>query len=884
VNENKKRRAEEIKAELLAIEERDRQAKEELKRATGTVEKLSGGKIPETLEEVEIQKEIENLSPEDKEKIGWGLNTIGFKAEKAKNDIFAWVFNKALKLKDVDPKGTTGKFCKEALDGFVRNSKIATKKANDTSAFTDTKLGVYIKGQKRGIGISAGKQKFASNVGNFSGNVLKYGRLIADATGLTVGAAHRLAMTAGMGTAWLAETGKETHFKNEKVISKTRIGKDITRESSAEEAMQFLKDNPKDIEKAEEEAWKIYENAGGTFENDREGNRIWKANDLSAEALKNAYLMEIPKDLQKRLQNPSLANNFILRFAQRALRRELLGYKIEDHLIFEGSISRLNKKIEEKENNKKLTPEQKKIEIEKLITKQKKNLEDYDRMITQSGIIDGVAMGLRYAQTAGKATVAVLQVETLALSVKKMFEGISHLLTSHDIHPIKTAPLTTTLTSTEQIDPFTAEHTDAKPGQVEEPSKLIIPKSVPEAPAGPAPTEAPNVTPQPTASAPIIPETPPIISNFANEGIKFENGKGGIQGILDLKQQIAEQYHGDYSKAPDSVQDFMKTDAIEEAKKLGLYDPNNPNESALIQEGSTLKFDEKGGLIFHDAKTGENFTHYEGKMFDSDGSAKVSTVEHETKIPPESEAPKTLAPEQPDHTPATTPTSETPPVEPAPTPKPTPEELTEKIKTQIDVETAKTSIADSIINKPGPGYQTVRMGTTYKTGNVMSVGNKFNIGNVMHMGNEMQMGRGILNQDQFTDISHENNILLKQNTAFAENPYNLSGGKLMEVYETINKDLGYVFGKDPSSWSKLSSTLKERADEILIYQEHPSGDGVADKLSSYLNILKNHADLKPKGGFLGMGAENSEHFIARCLQKLSKTGELEIFEKNLRKQ
>lgn len=410
------------------------------------------------------------------------------------------------------------------------------------------------------------------------------------------------------------------------------------------------------------------------------------------------------------------------------------------------------------------------------------------------------------------------------------------------------------------------------------------PRQIPEKPVAPSATQQPPaLTNQPSV---------PKVGNFANEGIKFKHGKGGIQGILDLKKQIAEQYNGDYSKAPESVQDFVKTDALEEAKKLGLYDPNNPNESALIQEGSTLKFDEKGGLIFHDAKTGEDFTHYKGKMFDSDGSAKVLTTEIKTEIPIEHANAETPTPEQPDHTLTTTPKSEIPPVEPAHTPAPeptpitkpvTPEALTETIKTQIDAEAVKTSMADSIINRPGPGYQTVHAGTRYQTGQTFETGTVHDTGITHNTGRVVGTGGGnIYLNDPFSDISHENNLLLKQNPAFAENPFNLSGGKLMEVYETINKDLGYVFKDVPETWSKLPSTLKERADEILIYQEHPSDDPIANKLSSYLNILKNHADLKPKGGFLGMGAENSEHFIARCLQKLSKTGELEIFEKNLR--
>ncbi|MDD5720936.1 MAG: hypothetical protein PHT16_00605 [Candidatus Pacebacteria bacterium] len=755
--------------------------------------------IPE--EEAGIEKEIENLPPEDKEKMGRWYNNLGFKAEKAKNDIFASVFNKALKLKNIDPKGTTGKFCKEALDGFVRNAKIAEKKANDPSAFSDIKKGVYIKGKKRGITISAGKQKFASNVGAFSGNALKYLRLIADATGLTVGAAHRVVMAAGMATTWLAETSKETRFKNEKLIAKTRIGKDITRESSAEEVMQFLKDNEKDIEKAEEEAWNIYEKAGGTFENDSKGNRIWKANDLSAEDLKNKYLIEIPKDLQKRLQNPSLASNFILRFAQRALRRELLGYKIEDHILFEGSISRLNKKIEELENSKRLTPEQKKYEIEKLITKQKKNLEDYDRMITQYGIIDGTAMLLKYAQTAGKATVAVLQVETLALSVNKMFEGISHLLTSHNIHPIE--------------------------GTGKSIKDILQKEKTAEEPRMPEETTAPE--------HPVKPEIKPEVKPAETPDHKIEDSVEKENIVKPPESETTET-----SKPPEPEAGNKSTEATSESK-VGA------EQAQAVEKEET---------------------------------------ETETKTETESK---------------TAPAPETPPAEPAQ--KTELESLV--FKKPITPEELTKTIQDQLTAKEPPG--TVHMGTQYNTGTPYEVGTSYNTGEIRgtggggyaenYYGNQPIVFGGnryypdsegqyhdFLGRPYFPNLSPEDNSILQQHPEFAENPYNLPETKLVQIYENSQKDLSYIFRDEPSGWDKyLSNSLKEGANKVLEYQQNPSDDPAGNYLSGYLNMLKNHANLKPKGGFLGMGAEKSDHFIARCLQKLASTGELEVFEANLRK-
>ncbi|MFA6090114.1 MAG: hypothetical protein WC755_09735, partial [Candidatus Woesearchaeota archaeon] len=115
--------------------------------------------------------------------------------------------------------------------------------------------------------------------------------------------------------------------------------------------------------------------------------------------------------------------------------------------------------------------------------------------------------------------------------------------------------------------------------------------------------------------------------------VKVEiSSNGAIQTIADLKKQISENYNGDFSKAPSSIQDFMKTDNTQEAIKLGFYNPNSPEESAMSLKGSTLGFDEKGNLISHDIKTGQDTilnetTKYNGPMSDTDHvKAKIQHV------------------------------------------------------------------------------------------------------------------------------------------------------------------------------------------------------------------------------------------------------------------
>ncbi len=779
----------------------------------------------ETPEAQKIEKEIENLSQEEKEKIGWSMSVWGFKAEKIKDDILGGVFNKV--LKKVDKDGATGRFCIEARDYFVRNGKDAVKKANDASAFNDFKLGINIKGKKRGINISAKRQRNISNIGAFSGNVLKYGRLAADVTGLTVGAAHRIVMALGMATAMGAEMGKEARLKGDEVREKTWIA---------------------DADKAAEEAWEIYKKAEA-----RNGN-------ISAESLKKAYMLEMPKDILKRLENPTTGN----RFMQKIIRWDL-----------ENALLRLNKNIEAIEKNFNLSPEQKGVEKEKLITSQKKNLEDYDRIITQYGTVeemakygsvDTKAMVGYYGQKAGKAAVATLQVETLFLLGEKLLEISSHFLSSHDIHPIE---------ATEKFVKGVFSKVDAK-----------------EFPTNPTPTHdavadlkkgyedfktsahanAMPVLNEDIDKLNIVPPSAPG-NIFTNEGIKFEHGKGGIQGVLDLKNQIRLQYKGDFSQAPQSVQDFMKeTNVTQQAIKLGLYDPNSVEESALIQEGSVLKFDEQGNILFGKPDASGNvpvLEKYTGRMFDSDHSVTLRAVETphaaepaQVPVAPAETAAATLAPET-------------------------------YVDTQTHIDTIKENIQQSIdaaaVKDNIVIDNTVRMGTTVRTGTTIGTGNNPTYGqgpggtNVNFFRNSVWPQEGnlrVLQELYYPDLSPGQNDFINDHLDFfGENIYHLSGQQLLQAYDASVENINFLFAGDSSVWMDLKD---EKAGDLLKYVD--TGEKTAHgHMAEYLRMLKIYAGFGPKNGILGYKAETTEQYIARAMQNLAGKGKLEEFNVNIRK-
>lgn len=323
-------------------------------------------KIDNVRQNIEIsfaQREYENTPEEDKQKIAFGLNTLGFFVEQKKNNFFAATFNKiAEKL----PEGkTTSRFCKELAATFTRDSESAFKKAES---------------------VTSGKEKHGlANASLGFGNVLRYGRIVSDLVGWTAGTSMRYVMMSAMAVTRASEAAKETHLTNEEVIEKTRIN---------------------DANLAAEEAWKIYESAqkkeGGT--------------DVSADALKKAYLLEMPADLKKRLENTEIADGFFQLFIRRKL---------------EHDIYNLNEKLDEIENDTKLSGEEKENKKNNLIKKQERKLVDYDRMLTQTGTVDGLAMAGRFAQTTGKVVVAAATIETLYISAEKLFGALSNVISDH---------------------------------------------------------------------------------------------------------------------------------------------------------------------------------------------------------------------------------------------------------------------------------------------------------------------------------------------------------------------------------------------------------------------------------------------------------------------
>lgn len=155
-------------------------------------------------------------------------------------------------------------------------------------------------------------------------------------------------------------------------------GMEAAKEARLINAEIIKKTRVKDIDEAADEAWKIYEIAkikAGI------GN-------VTKEFLEKSYAENLPQDLLERLKKsePGTATGIL----QKILKKDL------ELAIKYGRVN-------------------------------KARLKEYDKMISQYGNVDVLAMGAKYAETAGKAVVAGVQIETAVLLMQKLPEIMEKL-------------------------------------------------------------------------------------------------------------------------------------------------------------------------------------------------------------------------------------------------------------------------------------------------------------------------------------------------------------------------------------------------------------------------------------------------------------------------
>lgn len=344
------------------------------------LQNLFSGGIKEEKPESELEniqrteKEISSLPEKERKKTGLGLRNIGFYAEELKNKFFAGTINLAAKRlpkseANIAERGSLARFLISLSENFKKDEQKARMAINKTNE---------------------GEAKKFANVGYLTGNILRYGRIATDFTKWTVASPLKYWMMSAMALSRSFEAMKEARMKGEKLIDKTRIH---------------------DVDEAAEEAWKIYNEA------------ILNKNSIFKEDLERAYTKNIPQDLLRRLnENGQEAKGegliqSIIRFTQGIVRWDVR--KLTE---------KINKKIEDIEKNSKLSDEEKELQKEKIFAKYSDYIKSFDRIISQAGTVDTLAMGAQYLKIGSKAAVYGVTAETLAILTQKVFENTPHIL------------------------------------------------------------------------------------------------------------------------------------------------------------------------------------------------------------------------------------------------------------------------------------------------------------------------------------------------------------------------------------------------------------------------------------------------------------------------
>ncbi len=841
-------------AELLAVlkarEASTRQAREKIDQAVAALARVERGEPLENIQmpdEAVAMAEVENMPETERRETAKGLYNLGFRVEKQKNNIFAGIFNYASK-KFGDEKDTTARFCAQMRDSFIRDAEIAERKAKD---------------------LAEGKGNWVMKLQNPSllvGNVLKYGRLVADATGLTPTAASRITMTAGMVMARVSEAAKETRLSNEKLIDQTRFGVDREMSFYDAETGQFDQDAQMsaDIARAQEEAFRVYEGAGGVVGSDTE-----KA---SIKDLQSAYQVEIPKNLKERLENPENTS----RVARGIVEKVILN-----------RINSLNKKIQKIKQDDNLTREQKKLQTEQLVNglRWRKALRDYDRMITSCGTIDELAFLARTSQKIGKGIVLATQLETLVISVEKMWGMASHFLSSPDAHEIVASQTSAPRVAPRAVQPdielksettaadqglgkfeFRGEPQDVKP-MLDELKQMPSTPPTPETDTShetlfsgaprrdpflvpPEPEFKPLDIPPPPAVPTIDPSSLPPKPPFGaspEEVRKYNEAIGALiprtpptPGEIEkaqLEEIIRDAERQAAAKTPPAPEDALPRLSQEEiarmtseaqpeltASQIPIVPDQAPLPPAEIPHGTSVEdirraLEEKYDTVTH-----------------AEGTSAPGITEHLA------ESPRLV-----DHgyrPPENLPVTENPRL--------------------VDY-----------------GYKPLASGGSYVVKGSYEVPGSYQVGGYNQPYAQPLSQDGLpsgQHGENYIDLSPRENLIIQTHPELAKNPFNLSGRELVETYYTNRRNLAELFPGEEVEAQRIMShkgaieIFKENTNVIrgLNPEKRLSTE---EKIFDYMLKLRRLTGLKPKSRTLfNWGGEAADKYIARALQKAVSMG------------
>lgn len=334
--------------------------------------------------EIEAISRFETLSPEQKRGFWKNVADIGFTVEQKKDEWWAHGFGYLAGNKKI--YSPLKRFFVSTKDIFERDAKRAEQNRADLRAGKEARLQIF--------GKNIADINTLRGSGFLWGNLMKYGRSILGPfawvnTGL---------MIASVGL----EAAKEARLGNEDVMEKTRV---------------------QDIDRAAEEAWRLYEEA----KNKAGGGRI------TQDVLEKTYQENIPKDLLERLAKnaePGTENGFW----QKILQKDM-----------QGTVEKISRELEKIDADQSLSQEardeQKNAYLNNWFTRSQR-LKDYDRIVGQNGEIDTLASFARYGEFTAKTAVYGMMADSMRMLGTKLAEVLSssdgvEILSS--LSPIKSA-------------------------------------------------------------------------------------------------------------------------------------------------------------------------------------------------------------------------------------------------------------------------------------------------------------------------------------------------------------------------------------------------------------------------------------------------------------
>ena len=921
-----RRKAPEKTPEQLELEQELARIKASNKRAMETIERgmalLSGAPMPPTPEEeASARREIERLNEKERTDLGKGMDVIGFRLERWKNERFAKWIDEVVKTRD--KKSTFSRFCLGLKAGFISNAKDAQRKGLAIKQGEDTKL------------------THVRSLGLLSGNLIRYGRLAAD-VGLMVWRKGQIvnpmrwAMLGSMAAAQAAQAGKEGRLMNEEVIEKTRFGKNDMQMYKEDEdddtnvildsAVQFSDE----IAKAQEEAFAL--NPGARNADEFEIN-VTADKKMSAEDIKKAYLRRIPGDLLKRLETPGVAKNFI---------EKVIGLDIRNEL------KRLEGRINEIEARTDISPEKKSAQIDSMLIRWQKRLEDYDRIISRYGTIDLLAASGFFAQTAGRTAVHAMQVETAVITLDKIWDTVAHVYNSSDFSvgkiftrepaqsgqsaarpsvvpqarggvqpqpggraasPQPQAGRERIVTSPGQTPPKVATPPTTGPGQqsatpqpegrerivtspgqtpptarvVPQPGEKVTPQPQPgrerivtspgQTPPTPRPVEPPpSAPPRPVEPPPKIEK--PAAPAEARDPFKPPTGKPAEPPV--------EKPEGSRPPTPPKTRAEKLAELGEKRQPVPrpprVIEPEIPSQPEFTPAAA-----ETPGavpILSFDDLPGEKVSIGE-VPFDSDNPVselspardlpgeKIQIESAESPEPVESKIkinPRDI-PLNREEIPIEAP-------EPVPQKPPAPEVETQRERVLSQYPAEETSKPGRVDIAPDPEGTERGIGGRIRHKSPLELAAEQGEVGTYRPYNDPLAGHYPDRVRIFPDLNEMENRIIQSHEEFADNPYDLSGRELIESYRVQQNNLSQIFPgqEDMHVWETRYSEMK--AGDVLKNEKVGMGEIQGrtpyGRLFNHMKYLEQVTGLKPKRGLFGLNPETVEEYMARAVQKAAR--------------